>query len=232
MINSGESGKREARPSAAQDDGSGDRPVKPTRRANAAGSKRPDRAAGAKSLAAGVNRVAGVRRAPTAAVERGAALGEPVAQHVRRAATGSVERGRAAAGQANKAGRAAAAAGIEQTRDAPRGVASATKAVADEGRAAAGGIGGLVGRLVTREVLMAAVGVTKDVVGAVGSTLQRLGAGAALSFLIGRALLLLELIKRLVRLALSLALNGLQQLARRLQDANSVTSSAASTGDA
>lgn len=116
---------------------------------------------------------------------------------VRRAPAGVAERGRAASGQATRATTGAVGTG----RTAADEVTRRTAAAAETGRAAAGA------------VASTGADVISDVVGAVGSTL-RTGIGASLSFVIPKALLLLQLIRRLALMALE----ALRDLARRLRE--------------
>jgi hypothetical protein len=135
------------------------------------------------------------RRVPGAGKVVGAATSgtKNVVGGVRRAPAGVAERGRAASGQATRAATGAVGTGRTAADEVTRRTADA----AETGRAAAGEV--------------ASTGA--DVISAVGSTL-RTGIGASLSFVIPKALLLLQLIRRLALMALE----ALRDLARRLRE--------------
>jgi hypothetical protein len=149
------------------------------------------RAAGARA-AATAGRAA--TDAATGAAVPGRAAREQAVSGVGRASGGVAARGRSAG---NQVGRAASSVAETAARDVTQGAAS----VSDTGHHA-------VGRVVSTTTE-----VGKVAAGAVGSAV-RIGAGMSLSFLIGKALLLLELIKRLC----VATLDALSSLAGRLQE--------------
>jgi hypothetical protein len=102
-------------------------------------------------------------------------------------------------------------------RSTPSRVANASADVVDRTRDGVGEVAGraeaasTITRAVTGKVLAAGAELTKGALATAGSAV-RAGATASLSFLIGRALLLLELIRRLVHTALNAFLGWLQRL--------------------
>jgi hypothetical protein len=121
----------------------------------------------------------------------------------------------AARDRVTKARQAAGAA--SPGRSAPSRVADASGEVVDRARTGVGEAAGRAGaastitRAVSEKVLSAGTELTKGVLATTGSAV-RAGAAASLSFLIGRALLLLELIRRLVHMALKAFLGWLHRL--------------------
>lgn len=198
---------------------------KPARRSAAA--SRPRVPGVAAPVASGVKRAGGgVRRSSAEAVDRGRTKGKPAADRARRTVTESVEQGRSTSGRAASEARQAATTTVTRTRSATGHVPDATKGLVDSGRAATGGVveqaeaAGTAGRALAGKAAATTLDATKGVVGVAGSAL-RVAGGAAFSFLIGRALLLLQLIKWLGRKAV----DTLYGLAERLREKAAVSAS-------
>ena len=207
MINSHqEDGRREANDSQLPDEAG----ASPARRSKTGRGLRSGAAGVGKSLAAGVARAQHeARRAAAGGVKDKLAAGGPA----RRSGVDAVKRGRTTG--SNVAGPVdhVADKAKSASKGAPRQMSTATKAVSDGGRVTAGAADSTT-RQATGGALQVGASVTKGALGVVGSTLRVVGS-AAFSFLIGKALLLLELIKRLGRAAL----NTVQTLLARLQNA-------------
>jgi hypothetical protein len=198
------------------------------RRKTAAGLPRKPRIPGGADVAGAATSqakgaVGAVRRSSTGAAERGRSTGVQAADAAGRAVTGAAKREPAARGQAVSGVRRASSGAAERGRAGGQ-VGRAAGAVAKTGRSAAGevtrgaagvaGTGrGAVGQAVSTTT-DAGKAVTGAAVGAAVGSAVRIGARMAFSFLIGKALLLLELIKRLCLAAVG----ALAQLAGRLQE--------------
>jgi hypothetical protein len=165
-------------------------PTKPTRPRSAAADKR-----------------AGRNAARDAAISNG----KKVQRGIDRTPAPAAARDRITKGAQQPAGAASGG------RPAPDRVANASADVVERTRDGVGEVAGraegasTITRAVTGKVLAAGAELTKGVLATAGSAV-RAGATASLSFLIGRALLLLELIRRLVHMALKAFLGWLQRL--------------------
>jgi hypothetical protein len=165
-------------------------PMKPTRPRSATADKRT-----------------GLNAARDAAISNGKKVQRGIDQATAPAAT----RDRATKGARQAAGAAS------RGRSTPSRVADTSADVVDRTRDGVGEVAGraeaasTITRAVTGKVLSAGAELTKGVLATAGSAV-RAGATASLSFLIGRALLLLELIRRLVHMALNAFLGWLQRL--------------------
>jgi hypothetical protein len=117
----------------------------------------------------------------------------------------------AAAARANDMARGVRRATTGAGSTAAGGVAKGVAGAADTGRAAAGGAASTAAGVTTGATgtVKGITGTAKGVVGSVGSTL-----GVSFSFLVAKAAILLELIKRLALMAV----NALKDLARRLRE--------------